>query len=324
MKMTELQSELCLLLQEGLQPVERPFAGIAQALGIDQLQLLDQTNSLVQAGVIRRICPFINYRALGRVATLVGAEVPADKLEQVAATVTSMAGVSHNYLRAGKVNLWFTLQGGDYHEIQQTLDQLAQRFAIVVHNLPVKRFFKLHVRFGGLSSDKPKTAQQQQPRQINTPVKLSDVEKKALNILQQDFPLVSRPFDRLAGDDMGVDTLLSTTGRLIDKGVIKRIAAAVNQKKLGIKANIMFTARLSEQTIITAGPALAGLDMVSHCYERYTSPPWKYNLFGMMHARCESQIRQAVADFVDRWNIEDYAMFASVREFKKKPVRLRF
>ena len=99
MRLTKLQKQLCNALQEGLPICSRPFDDLAKFLDSDEGKVLREIEELKRAGVIRRICALINYRALGRTSTLVAAHIPEENLQEVAETVNSLRDVSHNYLR---------------------------------------------------------------------------------------------------------------------------------------------------------------------------------------------------------------------------------
>ena len=81
----------------------------------------------------------INYRALGRTAVLVTADVPDDKLAAVGQLVSGLPGVSHNYIRRHRFNLWFTLQGTSEGDIDRQLAELSGQTGVVFHPLPALR-----------------------------------------------------------------------------------------------------------------------------------------------------------------------------------------
>ncbi|MEN6333032.1 MAG: radical SAM protein, partial [Phycisphaerales bacterium] len=145
--LTDLQKRLCNRLQDGLPFCPRPFAEIAEALDSTEAEVLERTRAMKESGVIRRLSAVINPRALGMASTLVTAHVPADRIDAVAAAVNALAGVSHNYLREHRYNLWFTLQESSVDRIAETLAGLRGQFGVEFHSLPVTQVFKLDVRF---------------------------------------------------------------------------------------------------------------------------------------------------------------------------------
>lgn len=317
-QLTKQKSELCRILQDGLEIVPEPFNAIAARLGISEQRVLDWTKELQENGVIRRISAVINYRALGRIATLAAAKVGEGKLESVVSAVNNLAGVSHNYLREHPVNLWFTLQADSEVEIAQTLQRLSQTHDIEVFNLPMKRFFKLHVRFGG-SGNSEKEADSATP--ASEIVELNDYEKKLIRRLQGNNEIVPRPFDKLADTPGECESTIKSIRNLMDKGVIRRIGAVVDHRKMGFTANVMFVCYAPCEKVSRLGQGLADLEQVSHCYERHTQPGWDYNIFAMMHAKDIADINRAVDEFVSRFSVERYELLPTIAELKKRPVR---
>ena len=98
------------MLQQGLPICSRPFADLAEFLNSDEETVLREVEELKRAGVIRRVCALINYRALGRTSTLVAAHIGQENLQAVVEAVNFLESVSHNYLRNHYYNLWLNKQ----------------------------------------------------------------------------------------------------------------------------------------------------------------------------------------------------------------------
>ena len=86
-----------------------------------------------------------------------GAVVRVKTLEDGVAAVNALAGVSHNYLRQHRFNMWFTLQETSPTQVQATLGELGSKFGIEFHSLPVTRIFKLDVRFEAVDPEQTRT-----------------------------------------------------------------------------------------------------------------------------------------------------------------------
>ncbi len=323
LRLTKLQKKLCTLLQEGLPICSRPFAGIAKVLDSDEEEILCQVKQLKDEGIIRRISALLNYRALGRTSTLVAAHVPEDNLKKVIEAVNSLENVSHNYLRRHYYNLWFTLQAESSEQILVTLSNLNKRFDIEFHSLPAKRFFKLDVRFDAEEQGRLLLRDIEQISKSKT-AELNDKQKLILSKLQNGLEPTAKPFDFLCNQSLKTDEVLGVIKELIDKAVIRRIAAVVDHRKLGFVANELFCAEVTGQRINKAGKALAGLPIVSHCCERKTLQTWPYNLFAMMHARTDDEIEKVISAFVKTEGINSFQLLPTAAELKKQPVKYRF
>lgn len=322
-RLTKFQKQLCNTLQNGLPICARPFAVIAENLGTDQEHVLREASGLIEAGVIRRISATVDYRALRKASTLVAAHIPGETVRQVAEAVNSLEGVSHNYLRNHRYNMWFTLQAGTTAQISATLTDLSQRFGFDFHSLPVKRFFKLHVLF---DADSKNQVLLQDVQRVPEPdvAELSDIQKLVLSQLQRPLELTEEPFDLPYGKGIEQEDALKIISGLIDAGVIRRIAAIVNHRKLGYLANAMFVAEVPTDRIVGAGERLAGLPIVSHCYERETFEGWPYNLFAMCHGRSMDQVQHVLNKYAGAAGIDSFELLETTAELKKEPVKHKF
>ena len=320
--LTKLQKQLCNALQNGLSVCPRPFAAIAKTLNSSEKKVLQRVSELKAAGIIRRICAIVNYRALGRTSTLVAAHVPEPDLQEIVDAVNSLETVSHNYLREHYYNLWFTLRGQTAGEIEQMLAGLSGRFGIDFHSMPAERIFKLDVRFdaeneGQLLADTGKVPESKS-------IQLNDIQKLIISKLQDGIEVVERPFDFLCSEEVDIEEVLRIITELIEIGVIRRIAAVVDHRKLGFVANVLFAAEVGRDRIEQVGKSLAGLYIVSHCYQRKTFEGWPYNLFAMMHGKDIISIQQEIDKFVRAYQIREYALLPTVAELKKEPVKYQF
>jgi DNA-binding Lrp family transcriptional regulator len=314
------------VLQEDLPICRQPFDDLAKYLGTDEKTLLQQTEKLKKMGVIRRISAFINYRTLGMVSTLVAAHVPQENIQAVAEAVNALDNVSHNYLRKHHYNMWFTLQARSTREIDLTLTNLSDRFDIDFHSMPVERFFKLDVRFDAMGENPDGVAFRQDVRRLPTDetVDLNEYQKRVLLKLQDELTLVSRPFESICGEGLEREDVLRIIDELINNGVVRRIAAVVNHRKLGYTANVMFAGQVSQDRVAWVGEELASFPIVSHCYERKTFEGWPYNLFAMMHGQSMGEIQHVINQFVEAEQIDSFELLPTAKELKKQPVKYRF
>lgn len=319
--LTGLQKQLCNALQEGLAVCERPFSEMAKLLNSNEEKVLQEINELRTGGVIRRICAPVNYHALGRKSTLVAAHVPEPDLHRVVEAVNGIEDVSHNYLREHYYNLWFTLQGQTAGQIDAALSELCARCGVDFHSLPAERVFKLDVRFD--AEDCARFSEDTKDVPKNAAVELNDNQRLVLSRLQNGIKPAERAFDFLCDEQFDMEDVLRIIAELIDLGVVRRIAAVVDHRKLGFVANVLFAAEAGRDRIESSGKILAGSAMVSHCYQRRTFEGWPYNLFAMMHGKSMSDVHREINKFVEAEKMSSFQLLPTVAELKKQPVKYR-
>jgi DNA-binding Lrp family transcriptional regulator len=322
--LTQFQKLLCIRLQEPLPLHAKPFAEIAKDFECDEQTVLMEIAALQSAGVIRRIGPVIDYRAIGRTGTLAVAHVPDEILPQVIEAVNSLKDVSHNYLREHYYNLWFTLQGDSQRQIELVLSKFSDRFDAEFHSLPVRRTFKLDVRFDADSEGDERIFSEVGNIVETEPVKLSERQKIVLAKLQKTLPVTGNPFQGLCEPGLDEKEVIEVIAGLIDKGVIRRLAAVVDHRRLGFAANVLFACEVSEEKTAHLGRQLACFRAVSHCYERTVFPGWPYNLFAMMHAKSMGEIQRIIDSFAVSERIDSYILLPTTAELKKQPVKYTF
>ena len=106
--------------QSGLPLAPRPFAAIAETLGIDETEVIERLRRLTDCGAVSRVGPVFSPKRVG-VSTLAAMAVPPDRLDSVAALVSTYAEVNHNYEREHRFNLWFVLTAADQASLRSVL-----------------------------------------------------------------------------------------------------------------------------------------------------------------------------------------------------------
>lgn len=126
---------------------ERPFKDIGKRTGLTEEETLERVIRLKQRGYIRRIGPILEPKKLGYVSLLCAACVEGHVLDEVARAVSIEVGVTHNYEREGRLNLWFTVTMKNITDIDQFLKGLEKSFSIKIFRFFEKQRFKIRTRF---------------------------------------------------------------------------------------------------------------------------------------------------------------------------------
>ena len=128
--------------------VPRPYAEMGQRVGATEEEVLTRVKNMHDAGIIRRIGANFTSRKLGYTSTLCAARVPPGKLEQFADVVNHYPGVTHNYLRKHRYNVWFTLIAESPERLADILEEIRRASGVdEILSLPAKEVFKIKVDF---------------------------------------------------------------------------------------------------------------------------------------------------------------------------------
>jgi len=322
-ELDSLDQALLERMQAGVPLVARPFAALGEELDVTEAEVLSRVRRLKDAGIIRQIGAIFDTRRLGYQSTLVAFHVRDGALEDVAAQVSANPGVSHNYARPHHYNLWFTLAVPPGGEVEDEIRQLARQTGVDDWlNLPALRVFKIRTHFRvGSESDREELGDPGRAAPQSRGFSTSDIPY--VRALQQDLPLVSRPFAETGGHlGLSEDEVLEKARELQAAGIMRRFSAVLRHRRVGYAANGMACWVVPEDRIEAVGQLAAGYAQVSHCYERPAYPPsWPYNLFTMIHGRARDQVEEVVAQIARAAELDQYEVLYSTREFKKERVR---
>jgi len=151
---------------------------------------------------------------------------------------------------------------------------------------------------------------------------LTKIEKEIVKEFQEDLPVCSHPFKKIA-DRIGISEkeLLAKIEEMKSDGIIRRFGVIISHRKAGYVANAMVVWRVSEERIRKVGTIMASFEEVSHCYQRATTPDWQYNLFSMIHGKSEDECNRIIKIISEKVQIEDYRKLISTRELKKTSMK---
>ncbi len=88
-----------LRLQEGVPLVERPFAAVAEEVGLPEQEVLDHMEGWLRDGGARRFGAIFDVRRMGYASTLCAVTLEPDALDSVVPRLTPDPGITHCYLR---------------------------------------------------------------------------------------------------------------------------------------------------------------------------------------------------------------------------------
>lgn len=143
---TPLQRALLNNFQQGFPLSARPYAELAQQLGVTEQEVIQTLRELQDSKTISRVGPVFRVGSVGA-STLAAMAVPAHRLEEVAALVNEYAAVNHNYEREHDFNLWFVATAADDQDLQETIVDIEKRSGLDVMVLPMLEDYHIDLGF---------------------------------------------------------------------------------------------------------------------------------------------------------------------------------
>ena len=123
----EFERNLLNRLQGDLPLVKKPFAVIADELGVTESDVINTLNSLQERKVITRFGPLFDIVKKNGAISLCALKVPECRIDEVSELVNSYPQVAHNYLREHEWNMWFVLAAKSQQEIDDTFNVIVER-----------------------------------------------------------------------------------------------------------------------------------------------------------------------------------------------------
>ena len=325
----ETDKRLMNLLQSSFPLDPEPFALVAGEAELEVDDVLTRTRRLLDGRIIREITPIFDTRALGYESMLVAARVDAEHPHRAAQIVNSHPGVSHNYLRTHDFNLWFTIATPPDSELglAGTLDVLMRETgAESMRQLPTLTLFKINMN---LEMEKGTDAlaaavEAATPRELEAqPYDERDIA--VIRALQGPMKAIERPYDEAAAEvGMSTEGLLEHLHGMIDRKLLRRVAAILFHRRAGFSANGMGVWKVPEDEVMETGRRMASFRGISHCYQRPTYEDWPYSVFTMAHGRSKEECDAILDSIAEECGMgpDDRATLYSSTEYKK--IRLHY
>jgi len=266
---TDLRLTLLNPWQRGF-PLERePFAHIASIQGLTTDEVLAGYARLQSDGALSRIGGVFAGNA-GGAALLAAMAVPPERLDAVAAVVSSHPGVNHNYQREHHFNLWFVMTGQDDAAVRAAMRSLEEATGLPALQLRMLRAYRIDLGFDLRERTAP--APMAAAREASP---VLDADRPLAALLEDGVPLVPRPYDAWAlALGRTPESVLHTLQQWLDQGTVRRIGAIVRHHELGFDANAMTVFNIPDAQADTCGEALARVTGVTLAYRRERAEGW--------------------------------------------------
>ena len=316
--LSPLQKRLLDGWQRGLPLVSRPFAAIADAVGVDETTVLEASAEMIARGVVSRLGLVVRPNTAGA-STLAAVACPAARIDEIAEIVSAEPGVNHNYEREHpELPIWFVATGADRSAVDAALDRLRVATGCDILDLRLEREYRIDL---GFALDGPYRPHDHSPAKRSA----TETEKRLLAAFADGLPLVDRPFAAVGADlALGEGDVLAMLADLCDAGIVKRIGYIVRHRPLGFSANAMVVFDVPETGVDALAERFLGSPAVTLLYRRRPAGErWPYRLYAMIHGRDRTTVEREAASLLARAGEPvSHRMLFSTRCFKQTGARM--
>jgi len=149
------------------------------------------------------------------------------------------------------------------------------------------------------------------------PAALSHLEREVLNAIQEDFPLVKRPFRELAARlGRTEEEILGVVRELKQKGIIRRIGASFDSGRLNL-ASTLVAMKVPPERLEEVASVVSSYPEVTHNYQR----DHRYNLWFAVIAARQARLDAILQEIKEKTGILEVYSLPARRRFK---IRVKF
>jgi len=138
------------------------------------------------------------------------------------------------------------------------------------------------------------------------------IDKKILNIIQKNFPVIEEPFKAIAARaGISEDEALKRIRDLRNEGIIRRIGAVFDSKKMGY-ASTLCAAKVPKEKLKKFVAVVNSYPGVTHNYRREHD----YNIWFTFIAPDEETLKKSLDEIRDKTGVADIISMTAAKIFK--------
>lgn len=141
---------------------------------------------------------------------------------------------------------------------------------------------------------------------------INEIDKKILNELQFDFPIVGKPFKEIA-DRIGIseNDVIARVSSLKKENIIRRIGPTFEGSKLGYAATLV-AVKAQEEKLDEIGGYVAGFEEVTHDYSREN----EFNLWFTLTCKSVGRMDEIISQIKKKYGDICVYILPAVKKFK--------
>ena len=227
----QLDYQLIASVQQGLPITPRPYAAIAEQLGMGEQELIERLKRLKDQGLFKRWGVVVKHRQLGYSANaMIVLDVPDQRVVEIGSIISRQSIISLCYQRPRQGKIWpYNLYCMIHGKCRDTV--LRQWLELV--EICGFSGFACEIFFSRRCF-KQRGAQYFQHTSASWQHSMDDIDKAIINHLQQGFPICDAPYRQIA-EQLALDetSLLDRIKSLLDSGVLTRFGPMYHAGHMG-------------------------------------------------------------------------------------------
>ena len=141
---------------------------------------------------------------------------------------------------------------------------------------------------------------------------MDEIDKRILNMIQTEFPVVPEPYAAIAeAVGTGEEDALGRVARMKNSGLIRRIGAIFETRKLGFVSGLC-AARVADDRVASFVGIVNAHVGVTHNYRRSDD----YNIWFTIIAPTEADLQAFLNEIREKTGVADILCMRAVRTFK--------
>ena len=309
--------------QQDFPRVAEPFSVLGGAVGLPSEEVIEAFRLWRKEGILNRIGPVFNQSFFGASA-LMALAVPKERLDAVAALISALPEVNHNYEREHHFNLWFVVIASSTDRMLGLISEITAATGLTPIVLPMEEAYHINLGFDlrGHSSTRTQGAVAATSLSYET----DGVEKNLLHTIQDGLQLVPRPYKEL-GDQIGLSEMqvCELLDQWLSRGLFRRFGVVLRHQEIGYTANAMCVWDIPDSDVTSVGKLLGMESCVALCYRRRRAlPHWTYNLFCMIHGKGREEVLAKRSEIAQRLGLDAWPhdVLFSRRRFKLRGAKI--
>jgi DNA-binding Lrp family transcriptional regulator len=152
-------------------------------------------------------------------------------------------------------------------------------------------------------------------KQNNAPAEIDETDRKILQLIQDDFPLVSEPWLEISNRlNLKEADVIKRLKRLIETGVVLRIGPIFDSSKMGLKAATLVAMKVPKSQVNAVASIVNQYENVSHNYERED----EYNVWFTLAAPSSKELAKNLGEIKQKTGVKenDVLELPTVNRFK--------